>query len=56
VQFIISETMSALKATFHFSAVAFLSSSSLLIVATLASQAAQFNPQHEISFSITLKF
>jgi hypothetical protein len=54
VQFIISGEMSALKATLHFSAVAFLSSSSLLIVAILASQVAQFNPQQEISFSIFL--
>jgi hypothetical protein len=40
----------------HLSAVDFLSSSSLLMVAILASQVAQFNPQHEISFSIGVSF
>jgi hypothetical protein len=57
VQFIISyDRPGVLKATRHFSAVAFLSSSSLLIVAILASHAAQSNPQQEINFSMAINF
>jgi hypothetical protein len=41
---------------FHFSAVVFLSSSLLLIVAILASQVAQFNPQHDMTFSMVDNF
>jgi hypothetical protein len=57
VQLIISGVISGeLYIVRHFSAVDFLSSSLLLIVAILASQVAQFNPQHEISFSMEVSF
>jgi hypothetical protein len=53
VQFIISGVRPcALCSKFHFSAVFARNSSSLDMVAILASQEAQFNPQQAISYSI----